>query len=288
MLTWRPCLLVTVIANLAASTAAAATAVEPLPPKVAAVLPDACEVLSPSAIHIDGWLGARIDANESNRLLDGRHRAASGRISQAAGQPPLDRRTHRQVDACRNARLGLLGRPAPARKLDRVAAELIACQEPDGYLGTYAPEQAVWPVCWRRMGRLVAQIQSHRSDDLLPIHGRQGGLGGLPQNGRLAHCHVSGKEKHSGGRHAHRHGRHERAGADRSALPGHRRQALFEFARYIVQVVGRAQRGQDRGQPADTKRVQDGQRQGLRDALESRGTLRGGPRDRRPPIGCRR
>ena len=98
-------------------------------------------LLSPSAVHIDGWLGARIDANESHRLLARRHRAAPGRISQEAGQPPVDRRARRQVDARRHARLGLLGRSRLREKLDRVAAELIHCQEPDGYLGTYVPEQ---------------------------------------------------------------------------------------------------------------------------------------------------
>src|SRR5271157_3520149 len=42
---------------------------EPVPFVVQAGLPDAASVLSPSQIHIGGWLGARIDANEKNRLL---------------------------------------------------------------------------------------------------------------------------------------------------------------------------------------------------------------------------
>ena len=42
---------------------------EPLPFVVQAGLPDAAELLSPSQTHIEGWLGARIDANEKNRLL---------------------------------------------------------------------------------------------------------------------------------------------------------------------------------------------------------------------------
>src|SRR5258706_15990591 len=43
--------------------------IEPLPYKVPAKLPDLAETLSPSAIHVDGWLGARVLANETNRLL---------------------------------------------------------------------------------------------------------------------------------------------------------------------------------------------------------------------------
>jgi hypothetical protein len=42
---------------------------EPVPFAVRAGLPDATLVLSPSQVHIGGWLGARIDANEKNRLL---------------------------------------------------------------------------------------------------------------------------------------------------------------------------------------------------------------------------
>ncbi|MGO9467669.1 MAG: hypothetical protein ACLQVF_26315, partial [Isosphaeraceae bacterium] len=42
---------------------------EPVPIVVEAGLADAASVLSPSQIHIGGWLGARIDANARNRLL---------------------------------------------------------------------------------------------------------------------------------------------------------------------------------------------------------------------------
>jgi uncharacterized protein len=40
-----------------------------MPFKVSAGLPDVAEVLSPSAVRIDGWLGARIAVNMKNRLL---------------------------------------------------------------------------------------------------------------------------------------------------------------------------------------------------------------------------
>ncbi len=53
----------------------------------------------------------------------------------------MDWRARGQVDARRHPGLGLYGRPRPPRKLDRVAADLIHSQEPDGYLGTYVPAQ---------------------------------------------------------------------------------------------------------------------------------------------------
>src|SRR5262249_5137707 len=46
-----------------------AAPIEPVPPRVPARLPDRFEMLAPSQIHLGGWLGARIDANEKNRLL---------------------------------------------------------------------------------------------------------------------------------------------------------------------------------------------------------------------------
>jgi hypothetical protein len=43
--------------------------VEPMQPAVPARLPDILEMLSPTQVRIDGWLGARITANVQNRLL---------------------------------------------------------------------------------------------------------------------------------------------------------------------------------------------------------------------------
>ena len=48
---------------------AGASAARPVPFVVPAGLADTAQVLSPSQVKIDGWLGARIDANEKNRLL---------------------------------------------------------------------------------------------------------------------------------------------------------------------------------------------------------------------------
>ena len=54
---------------------------ELVPSRVPATTPDVAEVLSPAAVHLDGWLGTRLAVNEKNRLLQGGHRAVVGRLS---------------------------------------------------------------------------------------------------------------------------------------------------------------------------------------------------------------
>ena len=53
----------------------------------------------------------------------------------------MDRRARGQVDARRHAGLGLYGRPGPAREARPRRRRSDRAQEPDGYLGTYVPEQ---------------------------------------------------------------------------------------------------------------------------------------------------
>ena len=61
-------ILIPILVSVQTALIAAATRV-PLPFPTAAGGQDAAEVLSPSAIHIAAWLGARIMANATNRLL---------------------------------------------------------------------------------------------------------------------------------------------------------------------------------------------------------------------------
>ena len=263
MLRWQVGLLITFIA-VSAVAAGPAAAVEPLAPKVPAAMADNCELLSPSAVHIDGWLGARIDANVNKRLLVvDTEPLLAGYHKRPGSHPWIGEHIGKWMHAATLA-WAYSGDQRLREKLDRVAAELIPCQEPDGYLGTYAPGAAVRSVSGRRLGRLVLQIQPHRPADLLPVYGRPGGPGGLPQDGRPADRHVSRQEEHSGGGDPHGHGRHERVGAGRVALPGYRRPRYLKFARYIVQswdepsgpkIVASA--------PDQRAGRQDGQRQGL-------------------------
>jgi hypothetical protein len=110
-------------------------------PKVTAASPDVDEVLSPAAIHIDGWLGARIDANESKRLLDvDTVPLLAGYHKKPGSHPWIGEHIGKWMHAATLA-WAYSGDQRLRDKLDRAAAELIACQEPDGYLGTYVPEQ---------------------------------------------------------------------------------------------------------------------------------------------------
>ena len=113
------------------------------------------------------------------------------------------------------------GDAALRAKLDRVAAELIACQEPDGYLGTYLPEKrfgryegADWDV-WSHKYNLIGLLTYYQ------YTGNRPRTRLLPQDGRSADRHVSRQEEHPRGWHARRHGRDQRARADRPALPIH-------------------------------------------------------------------
>ena len=115
--------------------------VEPAPPKAAAVMADAAKVLSPSAIRIDGWLGARIDVNESKRLLAvDTVPLLAGYQKRPGSHPWIGEHIGKWMHAATLA-WAYSGDRRLREKLDRAAAALIQCQEPDGYLGTYAPGQ---------------------------------------------------------------------------------------------------------------------------------------------------
>ncbi len=133
------CVLFAAAASLRAE--AAATAPAPLPYRVAARLSDTAELLTPSAVHLDGWLGHRIALNEQVRLLTVDTEPLLAGFRQKPGSHPwigehVGKWLHAATLAWANT-----GDPALRAKLDRVAAELIAAQEPDGYLGTYVPAQ---------------------------------------------------------------------------------------------------------------------------------------------------
>ena len=112
-----------------------------MPFKVSAGLPDVAEVLSPSSVRIDGWLGARNAVNEKNRLVVVDTEPLLAGFRKKPGKAPwigehLGKWMHAATLAWANT-----GDAVLREKLDRVAADLIASQEPDGYLGTYVPEQ---------------------------------------------------------------------------------------------------------------------------------------------------
>ena len=115
--------------------------IEPVPFAVPARLPDRAEVLAPSQVHVGGWLGARIDANEKSRLLQvDTEPLLAGYRKRPGVHPWIGEHVGKWLHAATLA-WAYTGDAALKAKLDRVAADLIACQEPDGYLGTYVPEK---------------------------------------------------------------------------------------------------------------------------------------------------
>jgi DUF1680 family protein len=113
----------------------------PIPFRAEAKMPDLAEALPPSAVEIDGWLGARILANATNRLLNvDTEPLLAGYRKKPGSHPWIGEHVGKWMHAATLA-WAYTGDPRLKTKLDRVAADLIACQEPDGYLGTYVPEK---------------------------------------------------------------------------------------------------------------------------------------------------
>src|SRR5262245_51200295 len=116
---------------------AAALLLHALPPS-----PPALTVLPPREdVHLDGWLGARVDANRvqwldrvdlAPRLEPFAHRPAK----QAWAGEHIGKWLHAASLAWTNS-----GDARLRERLDGAAAALIATQEADGYLGAYGPSQ---------------------------------------------------------------------------------------------------------------------------------------------------
>jgi DUF1680 family protein len=127
-------------------------------------LPDSASLLDPSQIHIGGWLGQRIDANIKRRLLAvDTEPLLAGYRRRPGSHPWIGEHVGKWLHAATLA-WAYSGDEALKAKIDRVAAEIIACQEPDGYLGTYVPakrfglyEGADWDV-WSHKYNLIGLL----------------------------------------------------------------------------------------------------------------------------------
>lgn len=128
----------------------------PVPDKITPAVADRQDMQVPDCVHLTGWIGTRMEASESNRLaqmdvdrlLEGyRHRP--GR--QTWDGEHVGKWLHAATLAWVNT-----GDPALRRKLDYIAGELIKCQLPDGYLGTYVPSErwTAWDV-WAHKYNLI-------------------------------------------------------------------------------------------------------------------------------------
>jgi len=130
--------------------------------------PPALHPLQPSAVRLDGWLGARIDANESHRLLRvDTEPLLAGYRHRPGNQPWIGEHVGKWLHAATLA-WAYSGDEALRRKLDAVVASLIATQEADGYLGTYTAEKrfglydgADWDV-WCHKYNLIGLLTYYR------------------------------------------------------------------------------------------------------------------------------
>ena len=136
-----------------------ATAEPLVPEKVTPVVPDKQDMQTPDRVQLKGWIGERIKANEGNRLakldadrlLEG-YRKRPGR--QIWDGEHVGKWLHASTLAWANTH-----DPALRQKLDYIAAELVKCQLPDGYLGTYETKDrwTLWDV-WAHKYNLIGLI----------------------------------------------------------------------------------------------------------------------------------
>jgi hypothetical protein len=146
-------------------------ALTPLPDEVSCVVTDRQSFQSPDVVQLNGWLGSRIIANESNRLaridpdrwLEGyRHRP---------GRQSWDgEHVGKWLHAATLAWV-YTGDRALRKKLDLVAEELVKCQLADGYLGTYLEKDrwTDWDV-WSHKYNLIGLITYMRyTGNLQPL-----------------------------------------------------------------------------------------------------------------------
>jgi hypothetical protein len=127
--------------GLLAAQVAAAAEVRPLPFKTVDKMPDALTMLSPSQVKLAGFLGTRVDANITGRLLKvDEDELLAGFRKRPGVQDWIGEHVGKFLHAATLA-WAYSGDEQLKAKIDRVAAELIKCQGVDGYLGTYVPER---------------------------------------------------------------------------------------------------------------------------------------------------
>ena len=152
----------------ATALTAGAGPVLPVSDVVTPVVPPVLHPLQPSEVKVGGWLGARIDVNESRRLLAVDTEPLLAGYRHKPGEHPwigehIGKWLHAATLAWANT-----GDAALRQKMDSAVTELIATQEPDGYLGTYAPEKrfglyagADWDV-WSHKYNLIGLLTYYR------------------------------------------------------------------------------------------------------------------------------
>ncbi len=140
-------------------TTAAAGTITPVPEKIPCTITDRQDFQIPDRVHLTGWVGARITANESNRLVQlDPARLLEGYRKRPGRQTWDGEHVGKWLHAATLAWV-YSGDPALRAKLDATAAGLCQCQLKDGYLGTYLEKDrwTEWDV-WAHKYNLIGLI----------------------------------------------------------------------------------------------------------------------------------
>ena len=146
-------------ASTIALVVSGSAAISPIPDKVKPVIADRQDFQVPDRLHLTGWIGTRIEANEANRLVKlDPARLLEGYRKRPGRQTWDGEHVGKWLHAATLA-WAYTGDPELRKKLDYVAAELIKCQLEDGYLGTYLEKDrwTEWDV-WAHKYNLIGLI----------------------------------------------------------------------------------------------------------------------------------
>lgn len=135
-----------------------------VPERIPQVVADRQDAQVADRVRLDGWIGSRIRANEANRLATmDPDRLLEGYRHRPGRQVWEGEHVGKWIHAATLA-WAQSGDQGLRDKLDLVVRELVACQLPDGYLGTYAPDQrwTLWDV-WAHKYNLLGLITYVRS-----------------------------------------------------------------------------------------------------------------------------
>lgn len=156
------------LSSLALARTGLAQSPTPVSYRVPAQIQDEATLLPPDAVKLEGYLGKRVAANAKNRLVRVDDEPLLRGFRQKPGEHPwIGEHVGKWMHASTLAWVNT-GDPALRAKLDRVTAELVKAQEPDGYLGTYVPEKrfglypgADWDV-WSHKYNLIGLLTYHQ------------------------------------------------------------------------------------------------------------------------------
>ena len=159
------------LAMVATRATAVAKPIALVPEKVSAAVVDRQDFQIPDRVQETGWLGLRIAANESNRLVQLDPARLLEGYRQRPGRQIWDgEHVGKWLHAATLAWV-YTGDPALRVKLDQTVVELCQCQLADGYLGTYLDKDrwTEWDV-WAHKYNLIGLITYIRyTGNLAPL-----------------------------------------------------------------------------------------------------------------------